>query len=186
MAKEKVIRKRVEPMQLGKETILNVDEYDKILLNFTIRKNKKKFKWKPSLFEKLKDKFFNKTGNDYYKRKELFEKGRDLIFEQFTYMNYLTLVSEIENLKKILFSEEQQILFKLISKPILSLKKTSQTIKKHDEIDIFNYSSLRVILNYIESLAKNTSLISEIDKKLLESLDKELSKTIADSIGLKK
>ena len=73
------------------------------------------------------------------------------------------------------------IIFNLISKPILSpiLLQKHQTIVPEDEV--YNYDSLKVAMEYFEKFAENPELMSEIDKKLFESIDNDFTTTISDA-----
>ena len=91
--------------------------------------------------------------------------------QKISYLNYLKLVTEFENLKDLIFNKEQKILFNFYSIPKLSLD-LKKEVEHYDTL--FPHENLAILLKYIKKLVNKPELMTDIDNKLLSSMDDEL------------
>ena len=123
------------------------------------------------------------------KKDPIFQAGIELIEKKISYLNYLKLYSDVQNLKNLLLGKEQLILFNLMSKPVLSMKEIKKNqqnpIKDHEvNENIYNLETIKSIFEYIQNFINNPQLMTEFDKKLLSKMDKDFSLCIAEALNL--
>ena len=110
------------------------------------------------------------------KNELLYDTGLEIFKKRITYIEYLKLFRDMENLKNLLFTKEQKILFGLISKPILSIDENNNIFKDqsmNEEEDFYCYDTLQIALKYLLELTKTPDLKTELDKRLIERLDQD-------------
>ena len=145
---------------------------------------KKKFDLRNTIYSYLKQLICCDRTKDSKEKEELYQKGCKILSEKITYLHYLQMVTEVENLKKLLLSEEQRVLFHMISKPSITSETELELFGNREQI-IYNTDSLKVILKYIKKLANHPEKMTKIDQILLSALDNDLARTIADVMGFK-
>ena len=121
----------------------------------------------------------------------MFEKGKKIIQKKISYLNYLKMITEVDNLKKLLMNKEQMLLFNLLSKPSLTFpKELEEENKEEDEEeeneDILNIDCLKDVKVYLEKISRNPQRITELDKKLLACMDYDLAIAFAKFLEFRK
>jgi len=114
----------------------------------------------------------------------LYKKGIDIIESQISFLKYLKISKEITNLKKLLLSDEQLLMFDLISKPELSNLTNDPTWEIEDASA--NFETLKNSFEYFKKLDQNQLNIPEIDKKLINMMDDDLWYAFAEALNKEK
>lgn len=155
--------------------------FENILLDFLMRKEKRKILFHASSFLPIKL-FFKCANSKENEIEKLYQKGLNIIETNISYLNYLKVIKELNNLKKILFTPNQLALFKLISKPDLSEMSNECPINEDDYEDIESFEILKNAYEYVKKLMQDDREISQIDKNLISLLDYDLCKVFMDAI----
>ncbi len=123
-------------------------------------------------------------------KEKLFVKGVEIYSSELDVVSILKKLQEIEKLKLILFNSKQMMLFNLLDKPLIYLENTDENKEEEDKFDPskimskciikatdFNLGELKKVFEYFERLEKNSGM-SEIDKRLMELIDNNVTKFI--------
>jgi len=124
--------------------------------------------WKNKETDEVGAKIFEKS-------KEIFEKNIDII-------EIVKKLQEIEKLKTIIFDENQLKLFNFISKPLVYLnddqvnKKFTKTRTVKIDLNLKQENDRDMVTNLLHHFEqlKNEEKLTEVDKKLLDCLDRDL------------
>lgn len=115
-----------------------------------------------------------------HKKYKLFKLGNEILNDYLDISYISHKLEEFEKIKFILFNEDQLALFHFISNTVLSLNNMtdfSSKMNKYKALIKNKETLVKLVSEYKEKL-KSNMLISEVDGKLVELLDKEVKKII--------
>lgn len=108
-------------------------------------------------------------------KEELYLMGEKQILKEMDIVEILKKLQDIEKLKKILLNENQRFFFDLLSKPMLKIKNSYDSIDSREKFSLEREKSLQksnILELYVSLHAKAKS--SETDRRILNLLDEDV------------
>ena len=170
----------MEKLRISKLSLEHSKEYE-ILQNFIAAKKQRRSVYKLSTFSYIKRLCcgkFKTTGPASIE--DIYEDGMNIIENKISFINFLNVCTDIENMKKILFSKEQLCLLEMVSKNKLSSKDNNSQDK--DDFIFNTFDCLKNAMTYLKALQNSPENISEFDKKLISLLDSDVSTALLEAL----
>ena len=102
---------------------METEKYGSVIYQWRSKKKDKKLSFPNKLISWFKQKFFSDSkekNEELQEKSELYSNAEKFLENNITYLNFLQLLNEVENLKKLILNEEQLFLFSLLKKQDLS------------------------------------------------------------------